>query len=367
MRRTLTGSKMADSMMTLAVVVADLAGGAAHDASDGQRAAGVGDEQRLGGQLALGRGRASRGARPPSEAYRDVAVPDRVGIEGMDGLAQLHEHVVGGVDDVRDGSYARRDESRLHIPGRRTDRHALDVAADEHRAQLGVRDRRPGGGRRCGRLISSTERSGQRSLAPVAAATSRARPRMLRASPRLGLTSTSSTMSPAMSDQVDAELGIRRQDEDAVGIAGQAQLITGAEHALALGAGDGGDVDAALARAAPSRAGPPGPAGPASMLVAPQTMESSAPPSPVRTRVIESLLELGCGATSSSSPTTMRCQSAPMRVDGADLHAQERQPFGQLLGRELDIDELAQPRERDAHATVAPGSACHRPGRRGCR
>ncbi len=52
---------------------------------------------------------------------------------------------------------------------------------------------------------------------------------------------------------------------------------------------------------------------PASMLVAPQTMDSSGSPTPVRTRVRESLPELGCGMTSSSSPTTTRCQSAPIR------------------------------------------------------
>ncbi len=52
---------------------------------------------------------------------------------------------------------------------------------------------------------------------------------------------------------------------------------------------------------------------PASMLVAPQTMDSSGSPAPVRTRVRDSREELGCGATSSSSPTTIRCQSAPTR------------------------------------------------------
>ena len=52
---------------------------------------------------------------------------------------------------------------------------------------------------------------------------------------------------------------------------------------------------------------------PASMLVAPQTMESSSPPTAVRTRVSESFCELGWGATSSSSPTTTPCQSEPTR------------------------------------------------------
>ena len=48
----LTGSKMADSTTTSVVAVADLGAGAAHDPGDADRAARVGDEQRLGVEVA---------------------------------------------------------------------------------------------------------------------------------------------------------------------------------------------------------------------------------------------------------------------------------------------------------------------------
>jgi len=36
-------------------------------------------------------------------------------------------------------------------------------------------------------------------------------------------------------------------------------------------------------------------------------------------------------------------------LDGADLHAQQREVLSQLLWRQLDIDELTQPGKWDAH------------------
>jgi len=40
--------------------------------------------------------------------------------------------------------------------------------------------------------------------------------------------------------------------------------------------------------------------------------------------------------------------AAPL-LDALDLHAEKGQSFGQLLGRQLDVDVLAQPAQRNSH------------------
>ena len=97
----------------------DLAGGTTHDAGDGQRAGLVGDEERLGRELALDVVERLEALALPGEPDDDAAVVDGIGIEGVDRLAQLDEHVVAGVDDVGDGPHARGDEAPLDVPGRR--------------------------------------------------------------------------------------------------------------------------------------------------------------------------------------------------------------------------------------------------------
>ena len=148
------------------------------------------------------------------------------GVEGVDGLAQLEHHVVAGVHDVGDGPHAGREEAPLDREGRRPDasrrRRSGPRSAGSSVGVLDV-DRQVVGGRvaRLRRRVMS----GQRSGAPVAAATSRARPMMDSASPRLGLTSTSSTTSPTRSSRGTPEGRLGGQDEDAVGVGGEAQLV----------------------------------------------------------------------------------------------------------------------------------------------
>ena len=110
-----TGSKMADSTTTAVVVVRRprwCAPPMTPAMPSGPR--GVGDEQHV-------RRRASRStwssvsSCSPAVAARTMIVPPRDGggVEGVDGLAQLEHHVVAGVDDVADGSHARRQQSPL--------------------------------------------------------------------------------------------------------------------------------------------------------------------------------------------------------------------------------------------------------------
>ena len=93
---------MADSMMTsLDVLSADLAGSAAHHAGDGQRAG------RSSVMSSVSAGQFTRSTMVEGlEPFTGLGAADEpgcgpsltaCGIEGVDGLAQLHEHVVRGM------------------------------------------------------------------------------------------------------------------------------------------------------------------------------------------------------------------------------------------------------------------------------
>ena len=110
------------------------------------RARRVGDQQHVGGELALDVVErleplpgASRGAR---RSWRRPSAPgvDRRRVERVDRLAELEHHVVRGVDDVRDRALAGGEEAHLDAVRRRADGHAAHPAADEPRAQVGVAD-----------------------------------------------------------------------------------------------------------------------------------------------------------------------------------------------------------------------------------
>ena len=96
--------------------------------------------------------------------------------------------------------------------------------------------------------------AGTRSLPPVRAAISRARPRTLRQSPRLGVTLTSNH--PVVQAQVLVQRCARGrvpgQFHDAPVIVGKPQLLLGAEHALRGDSPDGAAFDGLSGRAARS-------------------------------------------------------------------------------------------------------------------
>ena len=100
-----TGSKCAASITTWVVVADSSVVCAAHDTGEPDRAAVVGDQQVLDGQLALD---AVEGGQPLALAR--PTHPDRtrelVAVVAVDRLPELEHHVVGDVDGQRDRPHA---------------------------------------------------------------------------------------------------------------------------------------------------------------------------------------------------------------------------------------------------------------------
>ncbi len=157
--------------------------------------------------------------------------------------------------------------------------------------------------------VSTGSVSGKRSGAPVTADTSRASPTRLRTSPRLGLTSTSSTTSPYRSAKgvpTGVSGGRMRMPS-----ASDVSFSSSPEHSMPLLTTPIFSVRSM--RRSPGSTAPGKATGtrwPAAMFVAPHTISSGSPP-PTVTRVSDSRSARGCRSTASSSPTTTLCQSAP--------------------------------------------------------
>ena len=120
----------------------DLGGRPAHHAREADRAGVVGDEQVVGVETALhvveGGQRLAR-LRPPH--HDGPGQPRRV--VGVQRLAQLEHHVVGDVDDQRDGAHPGPEQPPLHPPRRRR-RRVDPVDAAGHEAQAAVVGQRDG-------------------------------------------------------------------------------------------------------------------------------------------------------------------------------------------------------------------------------
>ena len=243
----LTGSKMADSTTTSVVAseISDAAPPMTPAMADGPSGSAMSSVSVV--ELAVDVVERLEPLALAGQADDEPAVADRGRIERVDRLAELEHHVVADVDDVADRALAGGDEPHLDDVGRRPDGHAADPAADEPRAQrrlldldakvLADRRRRPRSGRSPGSGPARRSRP----------TTSRASPTRLSTSPRLGLTSTSRTTSPYRSASGHAERRVRRQDEDAVGVGGQAQLVARAQHPVADDAHLLGALDAPVA------------------------------------------------------------------------------------------------------------------------
>ncbi len=264
------------------------------------------------------------------------------------------------------GRIARGDEAPLDVPGRRT--HRRRPRRSGPRSACTARDprRSPRRWSAVRSPASATARSGQRRRAPVAAATSRASPRMLRASPRFGLTSMSSTTSPARSARPRpmAVSGGRMRMPSASPVSPSSSplqsipwLSTPAMRVTSMRRSPGSTE--------PGRA--TGTRWPTAMFVAPQTMESSGSPGPTRTRVSESRPARGCGADLEELADDDALPLGADALDAADLHAQERQPLRERLGRAIEVHVLGAARRAGRASRAAPGSAGRWPGRRGCR
>ncbi len=118
----------------------DLGARAAHDAGDRRRSVGVGDQHDVGIKrarlpverldlLALG---------CPSD--RQLRPGNPVEVEGVQWLPREKHHVVGDVDDVRDRTLPGGHQPRLQPRRARPDRHVLEHARGEPRAQVGALD-----------------------------------------------------------------------------------------------------------------------------------------------------------------------------------------------------------------------------------
>ena len=132
----------------------------------------------------------------PARGGRRCVPVQLVEVEGVQGVPGLEQHVVGDVDQVRDGAHAAVAEAQAHLDGARRHGKAGDEARRVARAALGIaRSRRPWSARRRPRE-PCRQRAGA-SVVPKCAASSRAMPRCESASGRLGVTFTSNTSSTA--------------------------------------------------------------------------------------------------------------------------------------------------------------------------
>jgi hypothetical protein len=134
---------------------------AAHDAGEAQRLRAVADEQ----QVRFERERLPVQQRQrlavTREADDDVALEQPVVVR-VQRLAQLEHHVVGDVDDGRDGAHPRALDALLHPRRRRRARvDAFDDARGEPRARFGVLDSHAAR-RRAGHRRSAMRRQGER-------------------------------------------------------------------------------------------------------------------------------------------------------------------------------------------------------------
>jgi hypothetical protein len=141
---------------------------------------------------------------------------------------------------------------------------------------------------------------------------------------------------------------VRLEDEDAVRISAEAELVTRAEHPLALRARDRGDLDAPVAGQDRSRERHRHPLARRDVgrtaddrELGPAVPDADAGQrKPCRTGVRRHLDEL-----TDDDVLPLGADA----VDRADLHPEEREALRELLGRQLDRDELPEPGEGDAH------------------
>ena len=326
--------------------VAHLARLAADDPGDRQDPGRVGDDEGLGVELAVDVIERDEPFALLREADDDPSLVDRRGIERVGGLAELEHDGVARVDDVAHRAHAGRQEPHLDAVRRRTDGDAPNGARDEPRAERRLADLH---GQRVGDRPAALGYGGLRP-ADRGAGDGRDLPRQADEAEGVSPVRLDVDVEDGVAEEVaecSPDRGIGLEDEDALGIGRQAQLVAGAEHAVAqrahllcaldpsaagqdrAGQGDGHP----LARCDVRR-----PTDDRQWLTIADAhgRERQA----VRTRMGLDGQEL---ADDDVLPV-----GAPT-LDALDLHAQPREPVGKLLGRELDVDIVREPAQRDAH------------------
>ena len=83
------------------------------------------------------------------------------------------------------------------------------------------------------------------------------------------------------------------------------------------------------------------------MFVAPQTISSGSPSADASRVVSDSRSARGCFSTRQQLADDDVLPVGAPALDALDLHPEQRQPLGELLGRQLDVDVVAEPGQRD--------------------
>ncbi len=328
-----------------------LGGGPAHDAGDRERPAGVGDQERLGRELPLDvveglEPLAGSGASHDEAGPTRVVAGDRDGVEGVRRLAQLEHRVVGGVHDVADRPHAGGQEAHLDPIRGRAHRHAAHPPPHEAAAEPRVLD---GHGQALRGGGSPTL------LQPdLGEADRRSRDgRDLAGQPHQGKRVAAVRLDVDVEDVVAEEVherhaqgGLRREDQDSLGVPGQAELVARAEHAVAHDAHLLGALDRPVARQDRPRQGDRHALPRGDVRRAADDVEDVRPDAhpregePVGARVLRHLEQLSRDDVAPLGPPAL---------DSLHLHAQERQAVSQLLRGERNVDIVAQPGEGHSH------------------
>ena len=291
----------------------DLAVKAAHHAGEGDRAAVVGDQQRVVAQLADLAVERPQPLALACEAHDDRAL-QAVGVEGVQRVAEFEHDVVRHVDDVVDRALAGGAQALLHPARRGPDAHALDHGGDVAGTQIRVVDRDGGGLRDVGIALG---------VLAVREAQRRARDRGDLAGDA-GHVHHVGAVRPGVHVQhhVAEVVGERRADrrvrgqlEDALVLLGQAQLALGQHHPRGLDAANARGLE----RRGPRRCAGRPTARPRARRrravrrprSARRRRRSEARPAPYSTVASTSRSAFGCGSTASTSATVTRSRSQP--------------------------------------------------------
>ena len=113
---------------------------AAHDAGQRDRLLRVGDDQVVGRELAIDAVERLQHFAIAGAAHDDRAAFQQVEIEGVRGMSEFVDRVVGGVGGVVDGARTQQFQPLHDVLGRRTDLHAANDARRVPRTAFGVVD-----------------------------------------------------------------------------------------------------------------------------------------------------------------------------------------------------------------------------------
>ena len=144
-----------------------------------------------------------------------------------------------------------------------------------------------------------------------------------------------------------ADRGLRREDEDAVPIGGQPQLVAGAQHAVARDAHLLGALDPAVARQDRARQRHRDALAGSDVRGAADDLERLATPHghPRERQAVGPRMGLHAEELADDDVLPVRAPT----LEALDLHPEQRQPLGELLRRELDVDVVAEPGQRHSH------------------